>query len=95
MVVHDANGVPAYVAGYPQDVTERRHESMRLEILLGVLETATAGIDAADVARIVVEHLGTRFSDVRVTYATISGASLECCIRATGTIVAPSSTTQS
>ena len=76
-VVHDESGTPLHAAGYLQDVTERRHESMRLELLLGVLESATAGADPEEVTRSVVEHLGTRFSDVRVTFATISGASLE------------------
>ena len=78
VVVRDANGAPLHAAGYLQDVTAEHHESMRLELLVGVLETATSGADADEVTRAVVEELGTRFSDVRVTYATISGSTLEC-----------------
>ena len=78
VVVLDVNGEPAHAQGYLQDVTVRRQESMRLELLVGVLETAMAGADPDELTRAVVDHLGARFTDVRVTYATIDGTRLEC-----------------
>ncbi len=78
VIVRDEDGVPVHAAGYLQDVTERKHESMRLELLVGVLETATARADPEEVTRTAVEHLGARFSDLRVTFATIDGTRLDC-----------------
>ena len=40
IVIEDADGRPVAAQGYMQDVTDRRQDSLRLELLVGILSLA-------------------------------------------------------
>ena len=69
IVVTDADGRPAAAQGYMQDVTDRRQDSLRLELLVGILslaaeETPPDEIVAHAAERLMV-HLRRRPGHVR------------------------------
>lgn len=71
IVVNDAAGTPVAAQGYMQDVTARTYDSMRLELLVGILSLAAEEHTPEEIvsraARLLVSVLG----DVSVTFVEI------------------------
>jgi len=74
VVVHDAEGVPVHVAGYLQDVTDRHHERMRLELLAQILALAANDLSPTQLIANTSTFLAFMLGRVRVTYVEIGPA---------------------
>ncbi len=68
MVVADAEGRPATAQGYLQDVTARRQDSMRLELLVAILGLAADETPPDEIVAAAADSLAGIFGDVDVTY---------------------------
>jgi len=72
VIVAGENGSPPVSQGYMQDVTSRRRDSMRLELLVGILglaaEERTPGEIITEAARRLAEAVG----DVNVTFVDVA-----------------------
>jgi PAS domain S-box-containing protein len=68
IVVHDAEGRPATSHGYMQDVTARKQDSMRLELLVGILSLAADETPPDEIVVQAAESLAALFGDVQVSY---------------------------
>jgi PAS domain S-box-containing protein len=68
MVVSDENGRPTAAQGYMQDVTARRQDSTRLELLVGILSLAADDTPPDEIVAAAADSLGALFGDVEVTY---------------------------
>ena len=69
LVVAAKDGQAGAAHGYLQDVTERRMDSARLELLVGILSNADAGLTPDEIVADAAEKLAALVSDVTVTYA--------------------------
>ena len=65
MVVPDTGGRPAVAQGYMQDVTARRQDSIRLELLVGILSLAADETPPDDIVAHAAQSLAALFGDVR------------------------------
>ena len=68
VVVADAEGRPAAAHGYMQDVTARFQDSLRLELLVGILSLAADETPPDEIIAHAAESLAGMFGDVQVTY---------------------------
>ena len=68
IVVADADGRAAAAQGYMQDVTARRQDSIRLELLVGILSLAADETPPDEIVAAAAESLATLFGDVNVSY---------------------------
>ena len=68
MVVPDTDGRPAVAQGYMQDVTARRQDSIRLELLVGILSLAADETPPDDIVAHAAQSLAALFGDVAVSY---------------------------
>jgi PAS domain S-box-containing protein len=68
MVVADASGRPAAAHGYMQDVTDRRQDSIRLELLVGILQLAADETPPDEIVAAAADRLVDLFGDVSVSY---------------------------
>ena len=68
IVVADADGRPAAAQGYMQDVTARRQDSIRLELLVGILSLAADETPPDEIVAHAAESLAALFGDVDVSY---------------------------
>ena len=63
--------------GYMQDVTSRRHDSMRLELLVGILGLAAEERTPAEIVAAAARMLAAAVGDVNVTFVEVEpGTSL-------------------
>ena len=68
MVVTDADGAPAAAQGYMQDVTARRQDSLRLELLVGILSLAADETPPDEIVAAAADSLAGLVGDVDVSY---------------------------
>jgi PAS domain S-box-containing protein len=68
VVVNDADGRPAAAHGYMQDVTARHQDSLRLELLVGILSLAADETPPDEIIAHAAESLAGLFGDVQATY---------------------------
>jgi PAS domain S-box-containing protein len=68
LVVTDDEGRPTAAQGYMQDVTARRQDSTRLELLVGILSLAADETPPDEIVAHAAERLVALFGDVQVTY---------------------------
>ena len=68
IVVADADGRAAAAQGYMQDITARRQDSIRLELLVGILSLAADETPPDEIVAAAAESLATLFGDVNVSY---------------------------
>jgi PAS domain S-box-containing protein len=68
IVVYDEEGRPANAHGYMQDETARRQDSIRLELLVGILSLAADEMPPDKLVAAAAESLAGLFGDVDVTY---------------------------
>ena len=68
LVVDDPDGRPAAAHGYMQDVTARRQDSIRLELLVGILSLAADETPPDEIVAHAAQSLGGLFGDVDVSY---------------------------
>ena len=68
IVVEDADGRPAAAQGYMQDVTARRQDSIRLELLVGILSLAADETPPDEIVAQSAKRLAALFGDVEVSY---------------------------
>ena len=68
IVVPDADGRPIAAQGYMQDVTDRRQDSLRLELLVGILSLAADETPPDEIVAAAAERLAALFGDVEVSY---------------------------
>ena len=68
IVVTDPEGRPAAAQGYMQDVTTRRQDSLRLELLVGILSLAADETPPDEIVAAAANSLAAVFGDVDVTY---------------------------
>jgi PAS domain S-box-containing protein len=68
IVVEDADGHPAAAQGYMQDVTTRRQDSIRLELLVGILSLAADETPPDEIVAHAAESLAELFGDCEVSY---------------------------
>ena len=61
-------GTPTAAQGYMQDVTDRRHDSRRLELLVGILSLAADETPPDEIVAAAAQNLAALFGDVEVTY---------------------------
>ncbi|MCP9487039.1 MAG: PAS domain S-box protein [Gaiellaceae bacterium MAG52_C11] len=71
VVVRDAAGVPIQAQGYLQDVTERRQQSMRLELLVQILALAAEDLSPSQLVERGSKLLAGVLGRVSVTYVEI------------------------
>ena len=71
IVVTDAGGAPEAAHGYLQDVTARRRDSMRLELLVGILGLAAEERTPEEIVAEVARMLAVAVGDVNVTFVAI------------------------
>ncbi|MBA2332311.1 MAG: PAS domain S-box protein, partial [Actinobacteria bacterium] len=71
VVVNDESGTPVHVAGYLQDVTERRQQSIRLELLVQILALASDELSPSQLVERGSKLLAGMLGRVRVTYVEI------------------------
>jgi two-component system cell cycle sensor histidine kinase/response regulator CckA len=69
IVVPGADGRPRAAHGYLQDVTERRNDQARLELLVGILSAADSGVSPEEIVANAAGKLADLVGDVTVTYA--------------------------
>jgi len=68
IVVADAEGRPLVAQGYLQDVTARRQDSIRHELLVGILSLAADETPPDEIIAHAAEQLGALFGDCEVSY---------------------------
>ena len=68
IVVTDADGRPIAAQGYMQDVTARRQDSIRLELLVGILSLAADDTPPDEIVAAAADSLAGLFGDVDVSY---------------------------
>ena len=68
IVVADPDGRPVAAQGYMQDVTARRQDSIRLELLVGILSLAADETPPDEIVAHAAQSLGGLFGDVDVSY---------------------------
>ncbi|HUQ22864.1 MAG TPA: PAS domain S-box protein [Gaiellaceae bacterium] len=68
LVVVDADGQPATAHGYLQDVTARRRDSTRLELLVGILSLAADETPPDEIIAAAADSLASLFGEVEVSY---------------------------
>ena len=68
IVVDDEEGRPATAHGYMQDETARRQDSIRLELLVGILSLAADETPPDKIVARAAESLVDVFGDVQVSY---------------------------
>ena len=68
IVVEDDDGQPAAAQGYMQDVTTRRQDSIRLELLVGILSLAADETPPDEIVAHAAESLAELFGDCAVSY---------------------------
>src|SRR5215208_5575441 len=71
VVVADEAGRPAQAQGYLQDVTSRRRDSMRLELLVGILGLAAEERTPEEIVAEATRKLASEVGDVNVTFVDI------------------------
>jgi PAS domain S-box-containing protein len=71
IVVPGENGTPPVAQGYLQDVTARRHDSMRLELLVGILGLAAEERPPAEIVTGAAQILAQVLGDVKVTFVEV------------------------
>ena len=71
MVVGGENGAPSMSMGYLQDVTSRRRDSMRLELLVGILGLAAEERSPEEIVTEAARMLAEAVGDVNVTFVDI------------------------
>ena len=74
VVVGDAEGRPVAAHGYMQDVTARFQDSLRLELLVGILSLAADETPPDEIIAHAAESLAGMFGDVQVSYVERSDA---------------------
>ena len=75
IVVTDEDGEPAAAHGYLQDVTDRRNDKMRLELLVGILGLAAKERTPEEIVMEAARMLATAVGDVNVTFVEIEADS--------------------
>ena len=70
-IVAGENGGPSVSQGYMQDVTSRRRDSMRLELLVGILGLAAEERTPEEIVGEAARMLATAVGDVNVTFVAI------------------------
>ncbi|MDX6439451.1 MAG: two-component system, cell cycle sensor histidine kinase and response regulator CckA [Gaiellaceae bacterium] len=68
IVVGDEDGRPTAAQGYMQDVSAHQQDSLRLELLVGILSLAANETDPDEVVAATAVNLAAAFGDVRVSY---------------------------
>ena len=68
LVVNDPDGRPAAAHGYMQDVTARRQDSIRLELLVGILSLAADETPPDEIVAHAAQSLAGLFGNVDVSY---------------------------
>ena len=71
IVVTDETGAPVAVHGYLQDVTSRRNDRMRLELLVGILGLAAEDREPEQIVTEAARMLAAAVGDVNVTFVDI------------------------
>ncbi len=71
VIVAGENGAPAVSQGYMQDVTSRRRDSMRLELLVGILGLAAEERTPEEIVTEAARMLAAALGDVNVTFVEI------------------------
>jgi PAS domain S-box-containing protein len=71
MIVAGENGAPPVSQGYMQDVTSRRRDSMRLELLVGILGLAAEERTPEEIVAEAARMLAAAVGDVNVTFVAI------------------------
>jgi two-component system, cell cycle sensor histidine kinase and response regulator CckA len=71
IVVTDDSGAPVAVHGYLQDVTDRRNDKMRLELLAGILGLAAEDRRPGEIVTEAARMLAAAVGDVNVTFVDI------------------------
>ena len=71
VIVAGENGGPAVSQGYLQDVTSRRRDSMRLELLVGILGLAAEERSPEEIVSEAARMLAEAVGDVNVTFVDI------------------------
>ena len=71
VIVAGENGGPAVSQGYLQDVTARRRDSMRLELLVGILGLAAEERTPEEIVAEAARRLASAVGNVNVTYVEI------------------------
>ena len=71
VIVAGENGGPAVSQGYMQDVTSRRRDSMRLELLVGILGLAAEERAPEEIVSEAARMLAAAVGDVNVTFVAI------------------------
>ena len=68
IVIQDADGRPMAAQGYMQDVTDRRQDSLRLELLVGILSLAANETPPDEIVAHAADAMVELFGDVQVSY---------------------------
>ena len=76
VIVAGENGAPAVSQGYMQDVTSRRRDSMRLELLVGILGLAAEERTPEEIVAEAARMLASALGDVNVTFVEIDSGGL-------------------
>jgi two-component system cell cycle sensor histidine kinase/response regulator CckA len=76
IVVHDENGDPIAAHGYLQDITGRRNDSLRLELLVGILALAADDLEPEAIVTEAARMLAAAVGDVNVTFVDIADGRL-------------------
>jgi two-component system, cell cycle sensor histidine kinase and response regulator CckA len=76
IVVPGENGAPPVAQGYLLDVSDRRHDSMRLELLVGILGLAAEERSPAEIVAGAARILAHALGDVKVTFVDVAGGEL-------------------
>ncbi|MBA3348792.1 MAG: PAS domain S-box protein, partial [Actinobacteria bacterium] len=71
VVVAGTDGRPSHAEGYLQDVTQRRHDRERVELLARILELGADDLSPAELIRAAAELLASAVGDVTVTYVEV------------------------
>ena len=71
VIVAGENGGPAVSQGYMQDVTSRRRDSLRLELLVGILGLAAEERTPEEIVSEAARRLAAAVGDVNVTFVEI------------------------
>ena len=71
IVVTDEDGAPVAAHGYLQDVTDRRNDKMRLELLVGILGLAAEDREPEQIVTEAARMLAAAVGDVNVTFVDI------------------------
>jgi PAS domain S-box-containing protein len=72
IVVHDEAGRPAAVHGYLQDVTARKQDTFRLELLADVLSFAAEELGPQEIISRTADRLSDAFGIVNVTFVELA-----------------------